>query len=317
MDNFKFKKRILFLGVPDMAYVGLDMLFYSKVNIVGVIGPKKTHSTYNAFKHFVNVRNLNFIEYDKITDDELLRKINDLKPDLGVVCSFNDKLPPKLINSVKDGILNIHPSLLPLYRGGNPYSRTIMNGDKETGVTLHFIAEEFDTGDIVLQEKCPIDDFETMGTLFNKTNNIGCKMLLRALLHYEQNNTIPRVKQPDGVYITAPNIKDDEKILDYNKSADEIERKVRALNPYIPACTFFNNQYTLIHKVSIAKLSNIDQYENGQICKIEDDRLFIKTANGCIIPEVMQYAGYFTGNCEDFIKIVKPKVGDKFQNGFT
>lgn len=317
MDKFKFKKRILFFGVPDMAYVGLDMLFYSKVNIIGVIGPKKTHNTYNAFRNFVTMRNLNFIEYDKISDDELLQKIVDLKPDLGVVCSFNDKLPSKILNSIKDGVLNIHPSLLPLYRGGNPYTRTIINGEKETGVTLHFMAEEFDTGDIVYQEKCPIDDNETMGTLFYKTNNIGCKQLLRALLYYEQNNSLPRIKQADGVYVKAPNIKDEEKVLDYNKSAVELERTVRSLNPYLSACTFFNNQYIVIHKVSIEYISGIDNFKNGEICKIENNKVFIKTSDGCIVPEVMQYAGYFTGNCEDFIRIVKPKVGDKFQNGFT
>ena len=317
MDKFKFKKRILFFGVPDMAYVGLDMLFYSKVNVIGVIGPKKTHSTYNAFKNFVNMRSLNFIEYDKISDDELLKKIDALKPDLGVVCSFNDKLPSKIIDSIKDGILNIHPSLLPLYRGGNPYTRTIMNGESETGVTLHYIAEEFDTGDIIFQEKCPIDANETMGTLFTKTNNIGCKMLLRALIYYEQNNSLPRTKQPDGEYIKAPNIKDHEKILNYDKTAVEIERQVRSLNPYISACTFFNNQYMLIHKVSVANVSCIDNFKNGEICKIDNNKIYIKTAEGCIVTEVLQYAGYFTGNCEDFIKIVKPKIGDKFQNGFT
>lgn len=317
MDKFEFKKRILFIGVPDMAYIGLDTLLYAGVNIVGVIGPKTTHNTYNAFKNFVSMRKLNFIEYNRISDDELIEKIKNLNVDLAVVCSFNDKIPKKFIDSIKDGIVNLHPSLLPKYRGGNPYSRVIMNGETKTGVTLHFMSEEFDTGDIIAQEICPLDEYENMGTLFNKTNNIGCQMLLKTILYYEQHNTLPRVKQPQGDFIKAPNITNSEKYVNYHNSAIEIERLVRALNPYITANTIYNNQILVLHKVSISNIEGIDEYSNGQICKIENNRVYIKTSDGCIIPEVMQYAGFFIGDCEDFIRIVKPKVGDMFQNEFT
>ena len=300
-----------------MAYVGLDTLFHSGVNIVGVIGPRSNHSTYQAFKAFVKARNLNYIEYNTISDDELYKKIYELNVDIGVVCSFNDKIPKRIIDLIKGGILNIHPSPLPKYRGGNPYSRVIMNGDPETAVTLHYLAEEFDTGDIIAQEPCPIEDYETMGTIFNKTNNIGCKMLLKAIIYYEQHNTLPARKQPEGDYIKAPNIKDYEKIIDYNKPAEVIERQVRGLNPYLTATTIFRNQILLIHKVTLSEQANVENFSNGEICKIENNKLYIKTSNGCITPEVLQYAGYFTGDCSDFIKIVKPKIGEKFQNGFT
>jgi len=140
-----FKKRILFVGIPDMAYVCLDGLKIEGVNIVGVLGPKKNHPTYSGFKSFVQSRNLNFIEYDKLDDSNFIEKIKDLNADIAVVCSFNYKIPKVLLDSVKDGFINVHPSLLPKYRGPNPYSVVLLNGEKETGVTLHFMNEEFDT----------------------------------------------------------------------------------------------------------------------------------------------------------------------------
>lgn len=317
MSDVIYKKRVLFIGVPDMALLGLDTLWRERVNIVGVLGPLKTHNTYSMFKSFVEARNLNFIEYDSIRDVDLIERIQALNIDIAVVCSFNNKIPKEFISSIKDGIINVHPSLLPKYRGGNPYSRAIMNGDIQTGVTIHFMSEELDKGDIILQEVCDILPDETMGTLFDKTNILGIKLLLKALQYYEVNGMLPRRPQAEGEFPTAPNIKDSEMYINYDSSAINIDRLVRALNPYFSAITFFKGQAVRIHKVSFTELDNIDDYKTGEICKIDNDKVYIKTAKGCIIPEIMQFAGYFIGNCADFIRIVKPQLGDRFTNGYA
>ena len=88
-----FKKRILFVGIPDMAYIGLDGLLMAGVNIVGVLGPKKAHSMYNDFKDFVTSRRLNYIDYDELDEPQLIEKIQNLNVDAAVVCSFNYKIP--------------------------------------------------------------------------------------------------------------------------------------------------------------------------------------------------------------------------------
>ena len=165
-----FKKRILFVGIPDMAYIGLDGLLMAGVNIVGVLGPKKDHNMYDDFKNFALSRRLNFIEYDELDEPQLVEKIQQLDVDAAVVCSFNYKIPKVLLNSTKDGFINVHPSLLPKYRGGNPYSRVIMNGEADTGVTIHFMDEGFDTGDIIIQKGYHIHSKATMGTIFNELN---------------------------------------------------------------------------------------------------------------------------------------------------
>ena len=317
MDNMTFTKRVFFIGVPDMALVTLESLRSAGVNIVGVMGPERTHNTFGGFKNFVLARGLTFLEYTTLSEAVLLNSIKALKPDIAVVCSFNLKIPKVLIDLFPGGIVNVHPSLLPKYRGGNPYSRVIENGETKTGVTIHFISEEFDRGDIIAQEVCEVAPYETMGTIFDKTNEIACKLLLKVLFYYEKHNTLPRKKQPEGDFPKALNYKNDEMFVDYNRTADEIERFVRALNPYISAMTVFRKQIVKLHKVSVHDIKGVDLYQNGAICMIEGDKIYIKTAGGCICPEVIQYAGAFIGDCHDFIKLEEPKLGEKFSNGHT
>lgn len=315
MDKLNFKKRILFIGVPDMGIVCLNALDYAGVNIIGVLGPLKEHNTYSSFQNFVKSRKLNFIEYDSLSDPEFLQKIDNLNVDLAVVCSFNTKIPKVFIDKINDGIVNVHPSLLPKYRGGNPYSRAIENGETSTGVTLHFMSEDFDKGDIIAQEKCDISEFDTMGTIFNKTNEIACNMLLKVLFYYEQNSNLPSKPQQDGDFPKAPNYKNMDLFINYDKNASDIEKFVRALNPYITALTVFRNQIVRVHKVITANCDEAVNYQSGQICKIEKDKIYIKTNNGCIIPKVLQFSGLFVGDCQDFINIVSPQLGERFSNG--
>ncbi|MBO6272070.1 methionyl-tRNA formyltransferase [bacterium] len=315
MDKYQFTKRVLFIGVPDMAYMGLDMLLYSGVNIVGVVGPVKTHNTYVQFRNYVKYKKLNFIEYETLSSPEFIETINALKPDIAVVCSFNQKFPKELIDAVPDGIINIHPSLLPKYRGGNPYSWVIINGEKQTGVTLHFISENFDEGDIIAQEIYEIAPNETMGTIFNRTNMIGCRMLLKALLEYDKTGLLPRKQQPAGEFIKAPNIKDNEMFLNYNKPAEELVRLVRGLNPYFSAMTIYKGQIMKIHKASACELQDANSFANGEVCKVENDKFYIKTERGCLCPEVVQYSGYFIGDASDFVNVANPQLGDKFTYG--
>ena len=214
-----YKKRVLFVGIPDMAYVCLDGLLREGVNLVGVIGLKKNHNTYKAFKDYVLDRKLNFIEYDSLKDETFLNTLRELEPDIAVVCSFNYKIPKVMLDIPKDGFVNVHPSLLPKYRGGNPYSAIIMNGEKESGVTLHLMDEGFDTGDILLQKSFKINANETMGTLFNKTNFMGMDMLVEVLQNYELG-ILNRIKQPEGEFPVGNGISDEDLFIDFNKKPD-------------------------------------------------------------------------------------------------
>lgn len=307
-----YKKRILFVGIPDMAYIGLDGLLMAGVNIVGVLGPKKDHSMFNDFRNFVLSRRLNYIDYDELDEEQLINKIKALDVDVAVVCSFNYKIPKVLMNAVKDGFINVHPSMLPKYRGGNPYSRVLMNGETETGVTIHFMDESFDTGDIIAQKAYHIHSKATMGTLFNELNVLGIELLLQVLQTYETQD-LPRIKQPVGDFISGKGLDEREIFINYNKTAEEIERFVRALNPFILASTTFRGNLMKIMKAEVASDAFCIPHPAGTVAKIEDDKFFIATSKGLIVPTVLQFGSFFIGDSKDFIRIVNPKIGEEFK----
>lgn len=314
MSEVKFKKRILFVGIPDMAYLCLDGLTLAGVNIVGVLGPKKNHPTYSSFKNCVLNKNLNFIEYDELYEKKLLKTVRSLDVDAAVVCSFNYKIPKALLDSVKVGFINIHPSLLPNYRGGNPYSSVIANGETETGVTIHFMDENFDTGDAILQQRVDISPDETMGTLFNRLNYLGLQMLLSTLSELEVND-LPRYKQPEGEFISGKNLKDSETFIDYTKSAQEIERFIRSLNPFIIASTTFRSTFMKVFSAEAFSSKDIycPPHKPGEVAKVDKERFYIATGDGYIAFKVMQFGSFFVGDGKDFLNIVSPKIGESFE----
>ena len=307
----KYNKRILFIGIPDMAFVCLEACYQAGINIVGVMGPKPDHHMFQHFKQFAMNKGYNFIDYSDLKSKELIQTIKDLKVDMAVVCSFNYKIPKELLESTQDGFINLHPSLLPAYRGANPYSRVIMNNEKETGVTLHYMSEEFDKGNIILQFKCPVESDETMGTLFNKTNDICIQLLLSALDEYKKR-VLPSIPQKEGIFPLAKNIDDNETLIDYNKSAIEIERLVRALNPFILASTFFRKTLVKVMKAEIIKKHFSSEIPNGTIVDIKDNKVIIKTARDCVALTIIQFGSEFIGDSKDFIRFVQPRKGERF-----
>lgn len=311
LNEKKYKKRVLFVGIPDMAYICLDGLNMSEVNIVGVLGPKKSHPTYQNFKYFAQQRGLNFIEYDKLDDIFFINKIRSLKADIAVVCSFNYKIPKVLLDSVKDGFVNVHPSLLPKYRGANPYSAAILNGEKESGVTLHFMDEHFDTGDIVARKKIDLSEVETMGTLFNRTNMMALDMLLELLKDYETSE-LKREKQPEGEFVKGALFSEDALVINYEKPAREIENLIRALNPFVLARTNFRGTSVKILTADVIDAEMSEKHPVGTIVKIEEDKFHIATGKGLLAITSMQFGSFFAGTSKEFIKILNPRIGEIF-----
>lgn len=311
MFNKSFQKRVLFVGIPDMAYICLDGLNSAGVNIVGVVGPKKDHPTYPNFKKFVKYKNLNFIEYDKLDDVFFIQKIRDLKADIAIVCSFNYKIPEVLLNSVKDGFINVHPSLLPEYRGPNPYTAVILNNDKETGLTLHFMDENFDTGDIIIQKKLVVTNIDTMGTLFNRLNILALDMLLETLEKYETTE-LTREKQPSGNFKLGKAFSDNDVLIKYDKPALEIKNLIRALNPFILAQTSFRGTMVKVFTADIIEKSSPHDYPMGTIVGVDEDKFYLKTGKDLLALTSMQFGSFFTGTSREFIKILNPRIGEKF-----
>ena len=306
----KYKKRILFLGMPDMALVCLSALVAEGFNIVGVVPPHSSEGTYGLMCNFVNSLRLPLITYEKRLDEiDFLHKIRQLEADIAIVCSYNKKFPPELLKSVKGGFVNCHPSLLPNYRGANPYSNVLINNEQETGVTLHFMDENFDTGNIIIQKKIHIDKKETMGTLFNRQNYLCAQMLTGFLKGYELNSNIESIPQPNGEFKKAPSIdsRNFKNFIDWSKDAAYIERFVRALNPFVSAMTNFRGVFLKIYTADYSDKKT--KYAPGTICSTKDT-LGVATGQGILYIKSLQFGSYMIADAKEFIEKFKPQIGE-------
>ncbi len=310
----KYSKKILFVGMPDMAIICLNKLVSKGINIVGVIPPSMDHNTNKLMVDTAQNLGLEVFQYNiSLNEKGFLQRIKNLDADLGVVASYNKKLPKELLQLTKDGFINLHPSKLPDYRGANPYSHVIINGEEESAITLHFMDENFDTGDLISQYRFNIDLNETMGTLFNRTNFMCATMLYEALDYYETHE-FPRKPQPQIAGCkTAPDLSFEKKntFIDWSKSAEEIERFIRALNPFIGAFTCYKGIIMKIHSAYVIEKHH--KHKPGTIC---DNKNSLKVACGKDILEIdaLQYGSFFISSGRDFVNRVNVRKGDILQN---
>ena len=295
-----------------MALVCLSGLFSRGFNIVGVVPPHRNEGTFELMCSFADSLKLPLIFYkDRMDEVDFLHAIRQLNADIAVVCSYNKKLPPELLKCVKSGFVNCHPSLLPDYRGGNPYSNVLINNEKETGITLHFMDENFDTGNIIAQKKVPIENKETMGTLFNRMNYLCAEFLSDFLKQYEQNTNIISFPQPEGEFKKAPAIdsRNMKNFIDWSKDAAYIERFIRALNPFITAMTNFRGIFVKIYSADFSDKKVKEA--PGTICFVKDT-IGVATGNGILYIKSLQFGSYIISDVKSFIDKFKPRIGEKF-----
>lgn len=307
-----YQKRILFVGMPDMALVCLNKLASKGINIVGVVPPGMEDPTNKLMVDTAQNLGLEVIQYNiSLNEKGFLQRIKNLNADLGVVASFNKKLPKELLQLTKDGFINLHPSKLPDYRGANPYSHVIINGEEESAVTLHFMDENFDTGDLISQYRFSIDLNETMGTLFFRTNEMCASMLYEALDYYETHSFPRKPQQKEGEFKTAESLTFQKKniFIDWSKSAEEIERFIRGLNPFIGAMTCYKGTYMRVNSAYV-----IEKAHNMEPGTIYDTKNSLKVACGKDVLEIdcVQFGAFFVSSGRDFVDRLNPKRGEMF-----
>ena len=304
-----YKKRILFVGMPDMAIIAFRELIEKGFNIVGIVPPLMSDPTFGTMKQLAQYYNLPFFPYKKMNDPKFIKEIKKFKADIGVVCSFNKRIPKEFLETTRDGFLNCHPSLLPYYRGGNPYSAVIINNEKFSGVTIHFMDENFDTGDMVFQSRVEIEPNETMGTLFNKLN-YTCASALAAVLDRYETSALPRQAQPEGEFVKAPNYQSGSypTFINWADDGEFIERKVRALNPFIYATTTFRHIGIKIHNCEFEK--KYINFAPGVVVDMTKG-FGVSCKNGIIHIKSLQFGTFISSEGADFVRRFSPKIGEK------
>lgn len=194
-----------------------------------------------------NLKNKEFIDFFK-----------SIEPEVIISTGFDTLIPKEILDTAKIGAFNLHPSLLPKYRGGNPYFWVIKNNEKKTGITVHFMTEKFDRGDILFSETILIDEKETLGSLFFKISNLMPDVFLK-LINKIKNNDLKGIPQTDLHLYQAPKPKPQDLEINWKRNAKEIECLVRAANPFLGAYTFFENQKLVVYECEIVNRNyNID-----------------------------------------------------------
>lgn len=239
--------RIIFMGTPDFAAATLNALIDGPDEVVALVtqpdrakgrGKKLTPPPTKVLAESAGIP---VLQPAKIKTEEFSNGLLSYQPDLIVVTAYGRILPKSLLELAPLGCLNVHGSLLPQYRGAAPIQWSVINGDKEAGVTIIQMNEGMDTGDMLLKAKITTEPDETAGSLFAKLAVLGSATLLQAIKGLQEGTIIP-VPQNHDLATVAPMLKKDDGLIDWQKDAKEIERIIRGLDPWPTAFCFLHKK---------------------------------------------------------------------------
>ncbi len=298
--------RIVFAGTPKFAVKSLSVLNQSEHEVVAVYcqpdRPKGRGKVLTAcpVKIFAEENNLLVIQPEDLKDKQSQTQLALLNPDIMVVAAYGQILPKAVLEIPKLGCLNIHASLLPRWRGAAPIERAILEGDRETGISIMQMNEGLDTGDILLDKKCMISNRETAQTLHDTLSNIGANAILETL------NMLPTLKarpQQNNEATYAEKVTKDEAQIDWHQSAEKISRVIRAFNPRPIAYTNamakqFKNRVLRIIEAEIVNRQTTNS--PGEVIKYDKDVCYIATSNGVINLKKVQLSGKNKVSIKDF-----------------
>ena len=275
---------ILFMGGHELGAKTLEHLINNNINVVGVVVSKNDNDWYRGVDEIAYKFNLNLYEEKNINDQNFLNKIKSLNLDLIVCVNFDQILKKDIINLPTIGCINTHASLLPKYRGRAPLNWAMINGEKYSGVTVHFIDEGIDTGDIILQEKIKIDEDDYICDLLNKVKNIYPKIVLNAIRALESNNI--NLIKPDlskGFYVNKRTQDDGE--IDFSKPSKDILNFIKAISKPYPGAFLYNNNKKIIIWRARLNCNISPQYESLDVGTVvfNNSNLLIKLKDSMLI----------------------------------
>jgi len=273
--------KIVFMGTPDFAANILKQLLANNHQIVLVVSQpdrpvgRKKELIETPVKKIAKANNIEVFQPERIKLD--FERIKILKPDLIITAAYGQIIPKELLDIPRLGCINVHASLLPKYRGGAPIHQAVIDGEKETGITIMYMAEEMDNGDIISQAVIPISDYDDTGTLFFKLSNVGAKLLIETLPSiYECINS--RTPQNHALATYAYNIKREDERVVWTKDARSIYNHIRGLNPWPTAYTTIGDINLKIFKSQL--LNEKTPHEPGTILDVNPEFIAVATGSG-------------------------------------
>ena len=288
--------KIVYMGTPDFAVPPLAALVQNGYEVTAVVTqpdkPKGRGKTLlptpvkeEAMKHDIPV-----YQPLKVREPEFVETLKKLEPDMIIVAAFGQIIPKTILDMPKYGCLNIHASLLPKYRGAAPIQQAVIDGEKESGVTIMQMGVGLDTGDMISQAVVPLAEDETGGSLFDKLAEEGAALLIRTLPSIVDGTAVYTKQPEESPTPYAAMISKKMGLMDFSKSAVELERLVRGLNPWPSAYTFLNGKTLKVWKCAV-ECAECGKEAPGMIIGVDKSGIHVACGSDALILKEVQLEG--------------------------
>lgn len=301
------------MGNPKFALQTLDILYKDEnINLKLVVSGKDKRRSRNKFsptpvKKYAEDNGIRVETPDSVNTEDFVKMLKDLEIDYIVVVAFGQLIKDVLLDNFKDRIINLHPSLLPLYRGASPMQFTLLNGDEKTAATAMLIEKAMDSGDILIQREMDIDPSDDYFDLEDKLGKIGAEAIRDALLNFDQVYE-NRIVQDDEKATYCTKIDKEMGRIDWNRTSRQILDQIRALVGFPVAFFDYKGQNAKVHKASLGDLKG----KPGEILRADKkDKIVIATGDGSIRIEKIQFPGKKAMDTASFL------LGNEIEVGFV
>ncbi len=304
--------KIIYMGTPDFAVPALEALTAAGNEIGYVITQPDAVRDRGKKVKMPPVKEkavelgLQVLQPERIKKDaDCLARIRQYAPDLIAVAAYGQILPKEILDIPRLGCVNIHGSLLPRFRGAAPIQRAILEGDEETGVTIMFMEEGLDTGDMLAKARVPIDR-KNGAKLHDELAVLGAKLLTETLPKLEAGTVKPE-PQDDARSTYAPMISKKDGEIDFTKSPEQIERLIRAFDPWPGAFTSYHGKLLKIWEAEVSPKAS--QEPAGTITKVSSEGIEISAGGGTLVAKVIQLPGKKRVAVSDHLKGNRMEAG--------
>ncbi len=310
--------RVVFMGSGDVACPALErMLAAADLSVVAVVTqPDRPHGRRRQLsacpaKRVAEGRGVHVLTPERVGAPEVVSALSALRPDLLVVADYGQFIPSSLIDLAPLGAINIHPSLLPKYRGASPIQWALANGDAETGVTILYVEQEMDAGDILAQEPLAIDPDDTGLTLTPKLADLGADLLMRVIADLQAGRVTARPQDPAAVTVVRKLDKEDGRI-DWSMSAEAIRNRVRGFLPWPGSFTHWPGGRLKVLSARVEPMAS-GAHVPGTLIDCGGDGPLVATGEGALRLTAIQPEGRKVMGGEAFLCGYTLKPGERFE----
>lgn len=310
--------KIVYMGTPDFAVLPLRAMMEAGYEVAAVVTqpdkPKGRGKTMlpTPVKEEAAALGIPVYQPAKVRDPEFQEILKGIAPDLIVVAAFGQIIPKTILTLPRFGCINIHASLLPKYRGAAPIQQAVIDGEKESGVTIQKMGEGLDTGDMISKEVVVLSKEETGGSLFDKLSKAGADLLVKTLPSIFDGTAVYEKQPEESPTPYAAMITKQMGLLDFTKSAEVLERLVRGLNPWPSAYTFLNGKTLKVWKSSVGEEKG--SALPGTVVKTDRCGIHVACCDKTLILEEIQLEGKKRMDADAFLRGYPVEAGMKFSD---